>query len=98
MEPTIKITKINNRYHARLFVGDVIRDEMACESRLDVGFISREMLRWLDKGGEGGLFAKAARYRQHKQAKGNTGPKGQIWYQHELDKQKAKVRAKQELE
>jgi hypothetical protein len=76
MEPQIKITKINNRYHARLMEGDVIRDEMACENRLDVGLISREMLRWFVPGGKVVLFSSPSIYH----------PKGQIWYKNQLDK------------
>jgi len=74
MEPEIKVTRINNRWHARLIVDGKIYDEMACANRVDIGWICREMLRWLDKMGGGGEFASAARHRQH------TGAQGRVWY------------------
>jgi hypothetical protein len=78
MEPTIKITKINNRYHARLIVDGVVHDEMACSLRCDIGWISREMLRWYDKLGGDSKFAKAARKRQTEK------PEGKVWFKNDL--------------
>ena len=88
MEPEIKVTRINSRWHARVTIGAIVRDEMACELRRDIGWICREMLRWLDKGGEGGQFASAARHRQQ------TGAVGKVWYHGELINNKEKQKAK----
>ena len=87
-EPEIKVTRINNKWHARMTIDGEVRDEMACEVRQDIGWICREMLRWLDKGGSNSKFASAARHRQH------TGPVSQVWYQGELNNQKEKHAAR----
>lgn len=79
MNIVIKTTKIKNRWHARLIVDDKIFDEMACSLREDIGWICREMLRWLDKTG-GNEFTSAARKRHITPAKGN------IWYKNQLQK------------
>ena len=84
MEPEIKVTKIKNRWHARMIIDDVVRDEMACENRVDIGWICREMLRWFVKGGGRSEFASAARKRQQ------SGAQGQVWYYGELEKSKQK--------
>lgn len=78
MEPEIHVTKIANRWHARMVIGDDVRDEMACELRCDIGWICREMLRWHQKLGGQSEFAAAARERQ------TIGAKGRIWWQKNL--------------
>ncbi len=60
----IKVTRINNNYHARLFVNDVLYDEMACNNQMDIGYICREMLRWADKMGICNEHTASARTRQ----------------------------------
>ncbi len=83
MEPEIRVTRINNRWHARLFYNDVCIDEMACENKLDIGWVCREMLRWYAKGlyplSE---FAEAARRRQ------TSRPFRKIWYKGQLENQR----------
>ena len=74
----IKVTKIRNRWHARLLDGSKILDEMACISKLDIGWICREMLRWYDKNGGVSKFALAARERQR------GFPTDKIWYYNQL--------------
>ena len=77
----IKVTKIRNRWHARLLEGSTILDEMACLNRLDIGWICREMLRWYDKyGGKYSKFAIKARERQRK----TEYPLGKVWYYNQL--------------
>lgn len=80
----VKVTRIKNRWHSRLFVDGKVRDEMACENRVDIGYICRTMLRWYDKCGGMSLFAHAARHRNQ------AGPNGKVWYQGELRLQKEK--------
>ena len=47
-----KVTKIKNRWHARLIhVDGRIIDEMACELQEDISYICGVMLRWADKCG-----------------------------------------------
>lgn len=75
MEPEVKVTRIGPRWHARMTVNGEVRDEMACELRVDIGWICREMLRWHQKTGGRSLFAAAARKRQ------STGAKGRVWWQ-----------------
>ena len=78
MEPEIKVTKIADRWFARMTVAGEVRDEMACEFRCDIGWICREMLRWHQKLGGSSAFAAAARKRH------TTEAKGRIWRQKDL--------------
>lgn len=70
----IKVTRINNRYHCRLYREDKIIDETACNLRLDIGYVCREMLRTVDKCGGGDDFTHAARMRNV------SGPVGKIFW------------------
>ena len=74
----VKVTRIADRWHARLWVDGAIVDHMACENKIDTGWICREMLRWHDKTGGESTFASRARDRQ------TPGPTGKVWYQGEL--------------
>jgi len=78
MEPEIKVTKIKNRWHSRLIENAEVLDEMACSEKQDIGWISREMLRWYDKNGGVSDFTSSARKRQV------NDPVGKIWYKKEL--------------
>lgn len=78
IEPQIKVTQIKNRWHARLILEDKILDEMACELKCDIGWISREMLRWFSKLGGESKFADSARSRQTEK------PTGKIWWKKDL--------------
>lgn len=76
----IKVTKIGQRYHARLLQDDgTILDEMACISRLDIGWICKEMLRWFDKNGGISKFAMASRKRKR-----DARPVDKVWYYNAL--------------
>ena len=74
----IKVTRIENRYHSRLMKDGQVLREMACAEKYDIGWISREMLRWYDKLGGVSRFASAARERQ------NSQPIGKVWYSEEV--------------
>ena len=76
----VKVTKIKNRWHARLIHGGVVEDEMACELRQDVGWICREMMRWADKSLIQDQFTAASRERHNE----DRQPVGRIWYQKSL--------------
>lgn len=75
-----KVTLINGRYHARLYLDEKVIDEMACKEKIDIAWICREMLRWFDKCGGISEWASAARLRHQ------TPPKGQVWYKVQLEK------------
>lgn len=77
----IRVTRVNNRYHARLFCEGRVIDEMACECRSDIGWICREMLRWDDKLGGGTAWASAARHRQTSTAL----LAGRVWWRIQLE-------------
>ena len=81
----IKVIRIKRRWHARLFDEGVLRDEMACECREDIGWICREMMRWQDKAG-GDVRTSSARRRINQ----NSGKKGKVWYYGELERSKQK--------
>lgn len=84
MEPEVKVTKIKDRWHSRLILDGKVIDEMACSDPLDIGWISREMLRWYSKSGADSEFADAARHRQ------TPGPISKVWYKNALDLEKTK--------
>lgn len=79
MEPEVKVTRIRNRWHARLTYNGKVFDEMACSDRRDIGWICREVLRWFVKIGGSSEFASAARERQ------GTKPVGRVWWRRHLD-------------
>lgn len=74
----IKVTKIKNKWHARLLDnrkdGKPI-DEMACEEKEDIGYICYQLLRWHDKCGGVSPMASDARHRQK-----YKNPTGKIWW------------------
>jgi hypothetical protein len=74
----IKVTRIKNRWHARLLDDDKILDEMVCEQKQDIGWVCREMLRWYSKNGGISKFAEAARDRHVKPCT------GKVWYRNQL--------------
>ena len=75
----IKVTKIKNRYYARLFkFGDVI-SEMSCEYRIDIGYICSQMMRDEDKIG-GNMVTSASRGRLNINLDNIKKPVGKIWY------------------
>ena len=77
---TIIVTKISNKYHARLYQTDNILDEMACSLKEDIGWISREMLRWQDKLGNANHQTHSARIRQ------TLPPKGKVYTKIQLER------------
>jgi len=76
---SIEVTKVGNVWHSRLYYHDNLIDEMACAARMDIGWISREMLKWYDKGlGPVSTFASQARKRHTKPAAGKVWYRGQL--------------------
>lgn len=80
MEPEIKVTKIKDRFHARLHVGTNVHSEMACSERADIGYICRSLLRWFDKCGGSSIYAHKSRERLNTKETNFSGPIGKIWY------------------
>lgn len=80
-DPTIVVTKIKNRWHSRLYYKGKVMDEMACQLRIDIGYICRTMMRWFDKTGGMSLHAKASRRRLNEPG---TTLYGKIWYYNQL--------------
>jgi hypothetical protein len=78
-EYTTKVTRIKNRYHARLYHGTNIIAETACELRIDIGHICRYMMRWEDKMG-GDCQTKSSRHRLNSNPDNYRGPVGKVWY------------------
>lgn len=76
----IKVTRINRRWHARLYRDGVVIDEMACDNKQGISWICREMLRWFDKLGGISKWAMNARQNQTPQ------PDCRVWYQNQLTK------------
>lgn len=80
MDPEIKVTRINDRWHGRLYYDGACIDEMACECQEDIGVICKEMLRWFDKLGGESIYADKARHRKSSY----RDPVGKIWYKKDL--------------
>lgn len=87
---TITVTKIKRRWHARLWLNGIVKDESACELKADVGWMCREMLRWFDKLGGVSKYAAASRRRN----RNAPGPIGKVWYKATLDEEASKRAAK----
>jgi hypothetical protein len=79
MEYSVKVTRIKNRYHARLYLGNDIISETACELRIDIGHICRYMMRWEDKMG-GDIQTSRSRKRLNTKPNNYGGPIGKVWY------------------
>jgi len=77
----IKVTKIENRFHARLMHNDYIMDEMACKDKQDISHICSEMLRWADKLGYQSPMASASRKRRLRKP---SYPIDKVWYRCQL--------------
>lgn len=78
----VKVQRINNNYHARLFVNGKFYDEMACKEKQDIGWICREMMRWADKDIVQNSHTSSARSRHNKDSK----PIGKVYYRNTLHK------------
>lgn len=75
MDPVIKVTKINGRFHIRLFQPDqTLHSECACALKEDISFCCKYLLRWYDKLGGDSKMADAARMRNK-----NHTTTGKVW-------------------
>ena len=78
---TTKITKINGKYHCRLYDKGKVFEELACALKKDIPFCITYMLRWYDKLGGTSTLAKASRNRNALKPQIVTG---KIWYPRQL--------------
>lgn len=62
-EHEVTVRCINGRYHVRIFLNGVLNQEAVCESKADIGWTARNLLRWEDKCGNISDFATSARER-----------------------------------
>jgi hypothetical protein len=62
-EHDVTVRCINGRYHVRVLVNGAVNQEAVCNSKLDIGWTARSLLRWEDKCGNISQFAAAARER-----------------------------------
>jgi len=65
-EHRVEVRKINNAWHCRVFLNDVLNQEARCFTPSDIGFMCRSMLRWEDKCGNISRYAGAARERHNR--------------------------------
>ena len=79
-----KVTKIKDRWHTRLIVikTDAVIDEMACDTRLNIGYCCHTMLRWASKLGWDSPMASSARRRRVAHVA------GKVWYRKDLQEEK----------
>lgn len=64
-EHEVKVSRINNRYHVRIFLNGKINQEAVCNKE-NIGFTCRSLLRWEDKCGNMSKYASSARERHNK--------------------------------
>lgn len=62
----VTVRCINGRYHVRVLLDGAVNQEAVCESRLDIGWTCRSLLRWEDKCGNISAFASSARERHNR--------------------------------
>jgi hypothetical protein len=63
----VTVKNIGGKFHCRVFLNGKLNQEAVCESRSDIGFTCRDLLRWEDKCGNISEFAGAARKRMNKE-------------------------------
>lgn len=67
VEHEVTVRNINGLYHCRVFVNGKLNQEAVCESKRDISYTCRSLLRWEDKCGNISEFASAARQRLNEQ-------------------------------
>jgi hypothetical protein len=65
-EHEVTVRCINGRYHVRVLLDGVVNQEAVCESKLNIGWTARSLLRWEDKCGNISKFAHSARERHNR--------------------------------
>ena len=62
----VTVRNINRKYHVRVLLDGVVNQEAVCESKLDIGWTARSLLRWEDKCGNISQYASSARERHNR--------------------------------
>ena len=62
----VTVRCINGRYHVRVLLNGAVNQEAVCESKADIGWTARSLLRWEDKCGNISDFAISARERHNR--------------------------------
>lgn len=62
-EHEVRVTCINGRYHVRVLTDGEVNQEAVCQTRAEIGFTARSLLRWEDKCGNISELATSARAR-----------------------------------
>ena len=62
-EHEVTVRCINGKYHVRVLLNGEVNQEAVCDSKADIGYTARNLLRWEDKCGNISAFASAARAR-----------------------------------
>ena len=65
-EHEVTVRCINGRYHVRVLLNGDVNQEAVCESKLDIGWTARSLLRMEDKCGNISNFASSARERHNR--------------------------------
>ena len=65
-EHEVTVRCINGRYHVRVLLNGAVNQEAVCDSKIDIGFTARSLLRWEDKCGNISKFASSARERHNR--------------------------------
>lgn len=65
-EHEVRVTCINSRYHVRVLTDGEVNQEAVCQTRAEIGFTARSLLRWEDKCGNISELATSARKRHSK--------------------------------
>jgi hypothetical protein len=59
------VKKINGRYHCRVYMNGLLNQEAVCDSKANIGYTCRSLLRWEDKCGNISKWATSARERHN---------------------------------
>ena len=59
----VTVRRIGNGYNVRVFVNGELNQEARCNTKADISYTARSLLRWEDKCGNISEFAMAARER-----------------------------------
>ncbi len=62
-EHEVKVTRINDAWHCRVYVQGEVNQEAKCFHRANIGYTCRSLLRWEDKCGNISKLASSARAR-----------------------------------
>jgi hypothetical protein len=63
----VKVTRIGNVYHCRVFTNGKLNQEAIAQNRSEISYVCKSLLRWEDKCGNFSKFASSARERLNKE-------------------------------